>query len=105
MENQLYNILPSLLLMMSRPGETSWITLLVVFIPLLIPYFSKQSWSCPRIRSSKLEYIARIKTEEWSEFPTAVVSCFSNVIWDWIHLNKVINLPMMREDVQHQRNY
>ena len=106
MENQLYNILPSLFLMMSRPGnETSWITLLVVFIPLLIPYLSKQSWSCPRIRSSKLEYIARIKTEEWSEFPTAVVSCFSNVIWDWIHLNKIINLPMLREDVQHQRNY
>jgi hypothetical protein len=106
MENQLLNILPSLLLMMSRPGtETSWITLLVILIPCFIPYISKQSWSCPRIRSSKLEYTARIKTEEWSEFPSAVVSCFSNVAWEWIRQNKVINLPMLREEVQHQRNY
>jgi len=52
-----------------------------------------------------LEYTARMKMEEWSEHPTAVVSCFSNIVWEWIRLNKVVNLPKMMEDVQHQRNY
>jgi len=43
--------------------------------------------------------------EEWSEHPTAVVSCFSNIVWEWIRMNQVVNLPKMMEDVQHQRNY
>jgi hypothetical protein len=46
-----------------------------------------------------------MKMEEWSEHPTAVVSCFSNIVWEWIRLNEVKHLPKMMEDVQHQRHY
>jgi len=105
MENQFITLLPSLIYMMSNQNGFQWIMLLPLLLPLLLPYFSKINWKCPTIQSLKLEYTARMKMEEWSEHPTAVVSCFSNIVWEWIRLNEVVNLPKMMEDVQHQRNY
>ena len=105
MENQLVTLLPSLIYMMSNQNGFQWIMVIPLLLSILLPYVSKLNWKCPAIRSSKLEYTARMKMEEWSEHPTAVVSCFSNIVWEWIRLNEVMNLPKMMEDVQHQRNY
>ena len=105
MENQLFTLLPSLIYMMSNPNGFQWIFLLPLLLPMVLPTLSKLNWKCPQIRSSKLEYTARMKMEEWSEHPTAVVSCFSNIVWEWIRCNNVVNLPKMMEDVQHQRHY
>jgi len=105
MENQLVTLLPSLIYMMSHQNGIQWFMILPLLLPILLPYVSKLHWTCPAIRSSKLEYTARMKMEEWSEHPTAVVSCFSNIVWEWIRLNQVVNLPKMMEDVQHQRHY
>jgi hypothetical protein len=105
MENQFLTLLPSLIYMMSNQNGFQWFMVIPLMFPMILPYLSKLNWTCPSIRSSKLEYTARMKMEEWSEHPTAVVSCFSNIVWEWIRLNQVVNLPKMMEDVQHQRNY